>query len=72
MTEKRARRIVRGWKGVTDVTGLGRTQLQDKIAKGTFPPPMKLSDRAIGWFEDVIAEWQDHLVVGQRKAHPND
>jgi predicted DNA-binding transcriptional regulator AlpA len=42
------------------VVGLGRTQIDNLIAKGEFPAPIPLSDhgRAVGWFESEILAWQ--------------
>ena len=68
MVERRpARNIIRGWDSMRAVTGYGRTQLADKIAAGEFPAPVKLGPRAVGWFEDEIADWQDRLVAGRNR-----
>ncbi len=40
------------------VTGLPRSTIYSKIAKGEFPKPIKLSERAVGWLEQDIADWQ--------------
>jgi predicted DNA-binding transcriptional regulator AlpA len=63
MSERRARRIIRGWDGLRAFTGYGRTQLQQMIKDGEFVPPMKLGPRAVGWFEDDVREWQDRLAA---------
>ncbi|MCC0059095.1 MAG: AlpA family phage regulatory protein [Hyphomicrobiaceae bacterium] len=60
--EKRARHVIRGWDGIRTFTGYGRTQLQDMIARGDFPAPMKLGPRAVGWFEETIRVWQDQIA----------
>jgi len=41
--------------------GLQRSQIGELIARGEFPKPVPLSDtgRAVGWFEDEIAAWQE-------------
>jgi len=38
-------------------TGLGRSAIYAKIAKGEFPRPIKLGPRAVGWLESEIQEW---------------
>jgi len=38
-------------------TGLSRSTLYAYIAEGTFPKPVKLGKRAVGWPESVITEW---------------
>lgn len=42
---------------VEAATGLSRSTLYRKIDLGEFPKPIRLSERAVGWPEDVIAEW---------------
>lgn len=42
---------------VEAATGLSRSTLYRKIEQGEFPKPIRLSERAVGWPEDVIAEW---------------
>jgi prophage regulatory protein len=48
------------------VTGLPRSTLYAKIAKGEFPKPIKLSERAVGWLEQDIADWQQERIVASR------
>ena len=48
---------------LTRVTGLRRSALYAKIAKGSFPRPIPLGERAVGWLESDIETWQQ-----QRKA----
>lgn len=38
-------------------TGLKRSTIYLGIAKGTFPKPIKLGSRAVGWLESDIDEW---------------
>lgn len=42
---------------VEAATGLSRSSIYRKIELGEFPKPIRLSERAVGWPEDVIAEW---------------
>lgn len=42
---------------VEDWTGLSRSTLYDMIAKGSFPKPIRLGKRAVGWRESQINEW---------------
>ena len=37
--------------------GLARSTVYVRIAEGTFPKPIKLGVRAIGWLESDIEEW---------------
>jgi predicted DNA-binding transcriptional regulator AlpA len=51
-------------------TGWGHTQLDDKIKKGEFPPPISLSDsgRAVAWLASEVARWQRSRVAKRDAA----
>ena len=49
-------RIIR-LKDVLGNTGLKRSTLYKYITEGTFPKPISLGDRAVGWVESEIHEW---------------
>ena len=38
-------------------TGLKRSHLYGLAARGEFPKPLKLGDRASAWVESEVAEW---------------
>ena len=38
-------------------TGLSRTAIHIRVTDGTFPKPIKLGIRAIGWLESDIDAW---------------
>jgi prophage regulatory protein len=42
---------------VMSVTGLGRSSVYKYMAHGTFPRPVSLSDRAVGWVSTEIEDW---------------
>ena len=42
---------------VERVTGLSRSTLYSHMAEGTFPKPIKLGRRAVGWLESAIDAW---------------
>lgn len=42
---------------VESLTGLSRSSIYQKIADGTFPAPVRLSERAVAWRAEDIAEW---------------
>jgi prophage regulatory protein len=44
-------------------TGDSTSGIYDKMAKGTFPRPVKISERAVGWLESEINE-----LIEQRRA----
>ena len=49
-------RLVR-LKEVFDCTGLGRSTIYKYIAEGTFPKPVSLGDRCVGWVESEVHDW---------------
>ena len=38
-------------------TGLSRTSIYDFVKRGTFPRPVALGPRAVGWLESDITAW---------------
>lgn len=44
-------------KEVMARTGLKRTTLYGKIAEGTFPRQLRISERCTGWRESEIEAW---------------
>lgn len=46
---------------VCAIVGLHRATIYRKIKEGTFPEPVKLSARAIGWKEEQITSWIESL-----------
>ena len=50
-------------KEVETCVSLSRSTIYAMMANGTFPQPVKLGLRAVGWFESDIAEW-----LASRKA----
>lgn len=49
-------RIVRLNK-VIETTGLGRSTIYKYMEQGTFPKPVPLGGRAVGWIEEEVTEW---------------
>jgi prophage regulatory protein len=46
---------------VLSAIGMSRAWLYDAVSKGTFPAPVRLGKRAIGWREADIVAWQGGL-----------
>ncbi|MEB0028943.1 AlpA family transcriptional regulator [Pseudomonas sp. MH9.2] len=49
-------RIIR-LKDVKHSTGLGRSTIYKYISEGSFPKPISLGDRAVGWVESEVMGW---------------
>ena len=61
MNDMRNRFILRR-KQVENRTGLSRSTIYLRIKKGSFPRPIKLSERAVGWIEQEIDDWVNEKV----------
>lgn len=48
---------------VERATGLPRSTIYEMMARGTFPKPIKLGTRAVGWLETEILAWQRARVA---------
>lgn len=44
-------------------TGLSRSSIYLRIASGTFPKPISLGSRAVGWLESDIEQWIETQVL---------
>jgi prophage regulatory protein len=49
-------RIIR-LKEVIDSTGLARSTIYKYIAENTFPKPVSLGDRCVGWVDSEVHDW---------------
>jgi len=53
---------------VKATTGLSRSTIYLRVAQGTFPRPVSLGGRAVGWLEAEIQEWLQRRIDASRKA----
>lgn len=51
---------------VENKTGKKRTQIYEAVAKGTFPKPVKIGPRAVGWVEEEIDQWIESRIAASR------
>jgi prophage regulatory protein len=51
-------------------TGLSRSSLYLRIAEGSFPKPISLGGRAVGWVEKEINEWLENQIDISRQVGP--
>ncbi len=52
---------------VKDCTGLSRTGIYDRIAKGEFPAQIPIGARAVGWLESEVEAWIAQRVAISRE-----
>jgi prophage regulatory protein len=48
--------------------GLSRSTLYDRIRAGTFPAPVSLGGKAVGWVESEVDAWLTAQIEKSRKA----
>jgi len=48
-------------------TGLSRSTIYLRVSEGTFPAPVSLGDRAVGWIEAEIQDWLEQRIEASRK-----
>jgi len=50
-------------------TGLSRSTIYLRVSQGTFPKPVNLGGRAVGWVEAEIQEWLQRQIEASRKVN---
>jgi prophage regulatory protein len=55
-------------KQVQTRTGLSRSTIYQRISDGTFPKPVSLGARAVGWIESEIDAWLHERIAASRAA----
>lgn len=55
-------------KQVEARTGLSRSTIYERIKAGTFPAPINLGEKAVGWIESEIDAWLNARIKESRKA----
>jgi prophage regulatory protein len=49
-------------------TGLSRSTVYLRVSQNTFPRPVTLGGRAVGWIENEIEEWIKQRIDASRNA----
>jgi prophage regulatory protein len=49
-------------------TGLSRSTIYLRVSQGTFPRPVRLGGRAVGWVENEIQSWLTDKIAARRKT----
>ena len=47
-------------------TGLSRSTIYLRIAQGSFPKPVSLGGRAVGWLEAEVQQWLQRRIEASR------
>jgi len=48
---------------VIKTVGLSRPTIYKRMALGTFPKPVKLGERAVGWVSDEVDGWMQSRIA---------
>ena len=49
-------------------SGLSRSTIYQRVGAGTFPKPVNLGARAVGWIESEIDDWLAEQIERSRKS----
>jgi prophage regulatory protein len=49
-------------------TGLSRSTIYLRVSERTFPSPINLGGRAVGWVEEEVEAWLQQQVASSRKV----
>lgn len=49
-------------------TGLAPSTIYLRISEGSFPKPIRLGARAVGWLESEIEAWLSERIKASRRA----
>jgi prophage regulatory protein len=52
---------------VLDRTGLSRSTVYQRVTEGSFPEPVSLGARAVGWIETEVEEWITRQIEVSRE-----
>ena len=50
-------------------TGLSRSTIYLRVSDGSFPSPISLGARSVGWVESDIEEWISHKIRQSRDGN---
>lgn len=53
---------------VIECVGMRRSSIYAAVAAGTFPAPVKLGPRSVGWPSDQVERWIQERIAQSRKA----
>jgi prophage regulatory protein len=56
---------------VTEITGLERSALYERIARGAFPQPVRIGSAAVRWVLAEVVEWVQQQIDASREQALN-
>ena len=70
MTPQTARVLRR--RAVQAITGLSRSTIYAKMGAGTFPSPIRLGARSVGWLVEEIEAWIAARIAESRPSNTGE
>jgi prophage regulatory protein len=55
---------------VSQITGLQRSALYERIARGDFPKPVTIGSAAVRWIEAEVVAWVQQQIDASRAPQP--
>lgn len=55
---------------VSEITGLQRSALYERIARGEFPKPVTIGSAAVRWIEAEVVAWVQQQIDASRTREP--
>ena len=55
-------------RDVESVTGLSRSTIYQNMQDGTFPKPIRLGAKAVGWLESEVIDWIEARTAERNAA----
>ena len=52
---------------VMNRTGKSRSSIYADVGAGSFPPPINIGPRAVGWIADEVDDWIQNRIDDSRK-----
>jgi len=68
LKEALTRQTILRRKQVETRTGLSRSTIYERIKTGTFPAPVSIGAKAVGWLESEIDAWLTTQIQKSRKT----
>ena len=60
-------RVIRK-RQVREMTGLGLSTISAKVAAGTFPEPIHISEKCVGWLQHEVQAWISARIEESRRG----
>ena len=56
------------FRQVKEIVALSKSAIYNRIAQGTFPKPVNLGGKSVGWLESEVNAWIESRITASRAA----